>query len=168
MTLLLSATDATYSPMAGPAIREVRAPSNPFFARAPLATGCLLANDSCQLHPCCAYALARGTHLPLPVLLHAHTQAMHLFMRSHKNRRRDPALAALRYTLQLTIATVGIFMISRSRTASWSTGSPRREPVHPSQLGRDGQSSGAPLPRARPSRFRARDLGLAHPPFAAS
>ena len=108
MTLLLSAADVTYSPMAGPAVREVRAPISPFVARSPLATGCLLANDSCQLRPCCAYALERGTHLPLPDLRHARTQAMQLLMRSDTNRRIDSCIAALRYTLKLTVVTVGI------------------------------------------------------------
>ena len=92
--------------MAGPAIREVRGPANPFVARNPLATGRLPANDCCMLRPGHAHAGPRGTHVPLSVRLHVRARAIRLLKRADTNQRRDPARRALSSLVLMDLAGV--------------------------------------------------------------
>ena len=111
MPLLLSASQDIYGPMAAPAVREVRAPAIPPVARPPLATICLPGNAFRVRSPGCAPAPAHGTCLAATALLHARTQAIHLFMRMHTNRRKDPSYHALRYIDKLAAERDDVFMM---------------------------------------------------------
>ena len=111
MSLLLSASQDIYGPMAAPAVREVRALAIPFVARPPLATICLPGNAFRLRSPGCALALAHGACLAETALLHPRTQAIRIFMRMDTNRRKDPACRALRYINKVATEGIDVFLI---------------------------------------------------------
>ena len=111
MSLLLSASQDIYGPMATPAVQEVRLPAIPFVARPPLATICLPGNAFRVRSPGCAPAPAHGTCLAKTARLHARTQAIRLFMQINTKRGKDPSYRALRYTNNISAEGIDVFLM---------------------------------------------------------